>query len=135
NRPSVLQQLRDLFEAPERLHPRRNAEQVTADAAAVFQIIADNMRSWEAESERIAHYLTKLVFCLFAEDVGLLPVGPRGDVGIFSEIIERTRTNPTQFMHYTEDLFKAMADGGDVLFAHIPWFNGTLFDDVAVEEL
>ncbi|MBZ0298130.1 MAG: N-6 DNA methylase [Anaerolineae bacterium] len=134
-RPSVLQQLRDLFEAPERLHPRRNTEQVTADAARVFQIIADNMRAWEAEPERIAHYLTKLVFCLFAEDVGLLPAGPKGDAGIFSEIIERTRTDPTRFVRYTQDLFQAMADGGDVLFQRIPWFNGSLFDDVTVEEL
>src|SRR5690606_17223970 len=43
--------------------------------------------------------------------------------------------NPKQFMRYTEELFRAMADGGEVLFAHIPWFNGMLFDDVAVEEL
>src|SRR5690606_25459592 len=43
--------------------------------------------------------------------------------------------NPKQFMRYTEELFRAMADGGEVLFAHIPWFNGMLFDDVTVEEL
>ena len=135
SRPSILQQLRDLFEAPERLHPRRNTEQVTADAARVFQLIAENMRAWEAEPERIAHYLTKLVFCLFAEDVGLLPPGPKGEAGIFGEIIERTRTDPKRFVHYTEELFRAMADGGEVLFAHIPWFNGSLFDDVTVEAL
>jgi methylase of polypeptide subunit release factors len=131
----VRDRLHHLFYAPERLHPQRNTEEVTADAARVFQVIADNMRDWAAEPDRIAHFLTKLVFCLFAEDVNLLPVGPRGDVGIFSEIVERTRTEPQKFVYYAESLFKAMADGGEVLFANIPYFNGTLFEDVQVEDL
>src|SRR5258706_11555552 len=37
------------------------------------------VRSDEVNAERIAHFLTKLVFCLFAEDVSLLPPGPKGD--------------------------------------------------------
>ena len=127
--------LRDMFHAPERLHPRRHTEQVTKEAAEVFRLIADNMRQWKAEPQRIAHFLTKLVFCLFAEDVGLLPVGPKGEAGIFSEIIERNRTNAAAFMRYAQELFQAMADGGEMLFAQIPYFNGTLFDDIEVEEL
>lgn len=134
-RPSVQDTLRHLFFDPERLHPRRNTEQVTKDAAEVFKIIAENMRSWEAEPQRIAGFLTKLVFCLFAEDISLLPYGPNGKAGIFSEIIEQTRTDPKRFVAYTEQLFKAMADGGDVLFKEIPYFDGAMFEDVRVEEL
>lgn len=134
-RSTVQNVLRELFFAPDRLHPKRNTEQVTADAADVFRLIADNMRRWEAHPDRIAHFLTKLVFCLFAEDVSLLPVGPKGETGIFSEIIERTRTNTTQFKRYMHDLFQAMADGGEIMFAEIPYFNGSLFDDVVVEDL
>ena len=134
-RPNIQNVLRDLFFAPDRLHPKRNTEQVTADAAEVFRLIADNMRNWEADPDRIAHFLTKLVFCLFAEDVSLLPVGPKGDTGIFTEIIERTRTNTAQFVKYMHELFEAMADGGEMMFAEIPYFNGALFDDVHVEEL
>jgi hypothetical protein len=134
-RSTVQNILRDLFYAPEKLHPNRNTDQVTADAAEVFRLIADNMRNWEADPERIAHFLTKLVFCLFAEDVSLLPVGPKGDTGIFTEIIERTRTNSDQFVKYMHQLFEAMADGGEMMFADIPYFNGALFDDVHVEEL
>src|SRR5690606_32512192 len=134
-RPSVLQMLRDLFTAPERLHPRRNTEQVTKEAAAGFQLIADNLRAWERQPERIAHFLTKLVFCLFAEDVSLLPPGPSGTSGIFSEIVDQTRTDPKRFVRYVEELFRAMADGGDVLLQRIPYFNGSLFEDVEVEEL
>lgn len=133
---SVVQDyLRHIFTDPTKLHPNRNTEQVTAEAAKGFETIADNMRNWKADPERIAHFLTKLVFCLFAEDVSLLPSGPRGETGIFSEIIERTRNDSNRFKSYARDLFKAMADGGDVLFEQIPYFNGSLFDDVAVEDL
>lgn len=135
NQPSVQDILRNIFHAPDRLHPRRNTDQVTTNAARVFQVIADNMRGWEAEPDRIAHFLTKLVFCLFAEDVGLLPARPGSQVGIFSEIIEQTRREPLRFMRYTEELFHAMNDGGEVLFQRIPFFNGALFEDVRVEEL
>lgn len=134
-RTAVQDWLRSLFYQPERLHPGRNSEQVTAEAADVFRDIASDMREWQTEPERIAHFLTKLVFCLFAEDVSLLPSGPGGETGIFSEIISRTRTDSSRFVQYMQDLFRAMADGGDVLFARIPYFNGTLFDDVQVEEL
>lgn len=134
-RPSQVDLLRALFFAPERLHPNRNTEQVTAEAAKGFQLIADNMRDWAADPDRIAHFLTKLVFCLFAEDVSLLPAGPRGTIGIFSEIVERTRTESDRFVYYLGELFQAMADGGDVLFTRIPYFNGALFDDVRVEML
>lgn len=135
DRPSVQAIIRHAFFEPERLHPRRNTEQVTRDAAEGFRLIAENMRAWEAEPQRIANFLTKLIFCLFAEDISLLPYGPNGNTGIFSEIIQQTRTDPHRFISYTEQLFKAMADGGDVLLKEIPYFNGALFDDIRVEEL
>jgi hypothetical protein len=134
-RPTVWQWLRAMFDAPERLHPRRNTEQVTADAARVFKLIADNMRDWQADPDRIAHFLTKLVFCLFAEDVSLLPAGPKGETGIFTEIVERTRADPGRFKGYLADLFRAMADGGEFIFQRIPYFDGLLFEDVGVEDL
>ena len=135
SRPVALEWLRNIFHAPGLLHPHRNTDQVTTDAARAFQLVAENMRGWQADPDRIAHFLTKLVFCLFAEDVGLLPPGPGGDLGIFSEIVRQTRAEPGRFTRYTEELFRAMADGGEVMFARIPYFNGTLFEDVRVEEL
>ncbi len=124
-----------MFHAPEQLHPKRNTEQVTAEAAEVFRLIADNMRRWAAEPQRIAHFLTKLVFCLFAEDVGLLPIAAETQEGIVTHTIRQTRHRPRLFTKYMQDLFQAMADGSDFLMHDIPYFNGTLFDDVAVEEL
>ena len=133
--PTVLSWLHDMFHAPERLHPRRNTEHVTQEAARVFQLIADNMRGWQAEPERIAYFLTKLVFCLFAEDIGLLPTAVNSPDGIFSHVVEQSRQQPSVFVRYVQNLFGAMAVGGDFLMRDIPYFNGTLFNVVTVEEL
>ena len=128
--------LRAMFHAPERLHPGRNTEQVTREAAEAFQLIAENMRQWQAEPQRIAYFLTKLVFCLFAEDVGLLPrVSRESGQGIFTHIIQESRGRTSVFKQYLQNLFVAMNEGGEVLMRDIPYFNGTLFNVVTVEEL
>ncbi|MGB1287815.1 MAG: type IIL restriction-modification enzyme MmeI, partial [Aggregatilineales bacterium] len=101
-----------IFYEPMRLHPNRNTAQITAEAAKGFQLIVDNMREkWQADPERIAHFLTKLIFCLFAEDVELLPKVADGQ-GIFSEIIRQTYLEPDSFVHDVDVLFRAMANGG-----------------------
>ncbi len=127
--------LRDMFHAPARLHPGRHTEQVTKEAAQVFRLIADNMREWEADPRRIAFFLTKQVFCLFAEDVGLLPTAANSPQGIFSHIIKQARGKPKVFKQYVHNLFVAMNNGGNILMREIPYFNGTLFNVVTVEEL
>jgi hypothetical protein len=133
-RPAVQRILHNLFYEPNALHPERTTEQVTAAAADVFRQIAENMRDWQAAPERIARFLTKLVFCLFAEDVGLLPIVDTGK-GIFSEIIAKSRQRPTFLARYLRELFETMRDGGEMLFRDIPFFNGGLFENVDVEEL
>ena len=135
-KPDVMDWLRAMFHAPERLHPGRNTEQVTKEAAQVFRLIADNMRDWNAEPTRIAYFLTKLVFCLFAEDVGLLPTASSDSPqGIFSHIIAESRGKASVFKQYVQNLFVAMNEGGELLMRDIPYFNGTLFNVVTVEEL
>ncbi len=131
----VLGWLRAMFHAPERLHPGRNTEQVTKEAADAFQLIADNMRGWDAEPTRIAYFLTKLVFCLFAEDVGLLPAMSGEPQGVFSYIVEHSRGKPGAFKQYIQNLFVAMNEGGSMFMRDIPYFNGTLFKFVSVEAL
>ena len=71
----------------------------------------------------MAHFVNRLVFCLFAEDVGLLPDN------MFTRMLERTRSDPEKFQDYASRLFGAMAAGGDVGFEPVAWFNGGLFDD------
>jgi hypothetical protein len=68
------------------------------------------------------------VFCLFAEDVGLLPKK------LFSEIAESAQS-PKQFADLIGQLFTAMADGGYVFIHPIRHFNGNLFVESPVLEL
>ena len=52
--------------------PEKTREQVTKDAAKEFSTIAERLRMAGHAPEKVAHFLNRLVFCLFAEDVNLL---------------------------------------------------------------
>ena len=110
---------------PERLRPGETRQAVTERAAATFAELAQGLRDRDHDPQRVAHFVNRLVFCMFAEDVGLLPGN------MFTRMLERTRGNPEKFADYASRLFGAMARGGDVGFDPVAWFNGGLFDDDA----
>jgi len=68
-----------------------------------------------------------VIFCLFAEDVGLLPDRLLNRLSDF-----RTAERPADFSEMLSDLFEAMARGGRFGSDPIAWFNGGLFDDLDV---
>ncbi len=121
--PENLRVLRALFQNPDALAPAATSEHVTLEAAKGFATLADGLRERGVEPERAAHFLNKLLFCLFAEDVGLLPKG------LFSEILKASSANPEWFVEYTRDLFSKMAVGGHTMLKKIRHFNGGLFAD------
>jgi type II restriction/modification system DNA methylase subunit YeeA len=121
-RPENLRVLRAMFEDPEALRPERTVESVTEEAAAKFARVADGLRARGVDPEEAAHFLNKLLFCLFAEDIGLLPKG------LFTRLVERTASRPERFAAYAGELFEAMRVGGDFLLEEIPRFNGGLYE-------
>ena len=108
---------------PERLRPGETRQMVTERAAATFAELAQGLRDRGHDPQVVAHFVNRLVFCMFAEDVGLLPGN------MFTRMLERTRRDPARFVDYASRLFGAMATGGDVGFEPVAWFNGGLFDD------
>ena len=110
---------------PERLRPDETRQTVTERAAATFAELAQGLRNRGHDPQTVAHFVNRLVFCMFAEDVGLLPGN------MFTRMLERTRGDPAKFADYASRLFGAMATGGDVGFEPVAWFNGGLFDDDA----
>ena len=108
---------------PERLRPGETRQTVTERAATTFAALAQALRERGHESHVVAHFVNRLVFCMFAEDVGLLPNN------MFTRMLERSRLKPEQFVEYASRLFGAMSTGGDVGFEEVAWFNGGLFDD------
>jgi hypothetical protein len=70
--PENLDVLRRVFTDPQSLNPGQTAEAVTAQAAELIGQIADGMRQRGIPAHDAAHFLMKLMFSMFAEDIGLL---------------------------------------------------------------
>lgn len=127
--PSIFRMLEAVFHDPDHLHPREQADKMTEVAAGRFAALADELRKAGHAPKDVAHFLTQVVFCLFAEDIRLLSRGPKGEAGIFTEILMESRQEKrNRFPRYTQDLFRSMASGGSVLFQDIAHFNGGLFN-------
>ena len=115
--------LKALFEDPERLKPGRTTEQITAEAAGLFSRISDELRKWKVDDMRIARFITRAMFCMFATDVGLLPKET------FSATVRASKSDPKAFRETLADLFRVMKTGGRFGAYHVPHVNGHLFDD------
>lgn len=115
--------LRACFEDPERLRPTKTRQTLTEEAAREFATLAQRLRDRCNEAHQVAHFINRLVFCMFAEDVGLLPNN------MFIRMLEASRANASQFATHAQTLFAAMKSGGMVGFERVEWFNGGLFDD------
>jgi type II restriction/modification system DNA methylase subunit YeeA len=122
-RPEAINHLRRLFTDPESFRPGVTREAVTAQAAEAFASLAQRLRDQGHDGRRVAHFINKLLFSMFAEDIGLLPAG------IFTRILENSAKRPDQFMPMVKGLFTAMQGGGFFGAESIEWFNGGLFDD------
>ena len=119
-----LRLLRALFLDPGRLKPETTRQELTEAAAQTFAHLAISLRDRGNEAQSVAHFLDRLLFCLFAEDAELLP--PR----LMERLAEATRRDPAAFSAGLSDLFARMSQPGGGLFGveRIEWFNGSLFD-------
>ena len=110
---------------PERLRPDNTRQTLTEQAADSFSTVAQTLRGRGHDPHEVAHFVNRLVFCMFAEDVGLLPDH------MFTRLLKQVRRTPAQFAELASELFREMATGGRIGFESIAWFNGGLFDDDA----
>lgn len=115
--------LKNAFVDPERLKPAKTRQVLTEDAAKKFSTIAQRLRDRKHDAHTVAHFVNRLVFCMFAEDVGLLPNK------MFERLLGHCHANPGDFEAHAKTLFAAMKSGGMVGFERVDWFNGGLFDD------
>ncbi len=124
---TALQMLRDAFVAPEEFRPRIEQAQITEKAAKHFAEIAQSLRSRGHDPEAVAHFLDRILFCLFAEDAGLLPKN------ILSRLSQASHGHSDVFTHALGELFEKMShEGGLFGTEEIDWFNGGLFDSSEV---
>jgi hypothetical protein len=102
---SAMDVLRALFQKPpDALRPHRTRDEITRDAAKMFGEISDELRKWHVDDMRIARFITKVMFCMFATDVGLLPTET------FSQVLKvhKKSGDAKAFREYLTRLFKTM---------------------------
>jgi type II restriction/modification system DNA methylase subunit YeeA len=108
---------------PDALRPSKTRQELTEEVAGEFAELARSLRARGHHPEQVAHFINRLVFCMFAEDVKLLPDN------IFTRMLERALEEPSEFEGFARNLFAAMKSGGHIGFEKVAWFNGGLFDD------
>jgi type II restriction/modification system DNA methylase subunit YeeA len=121
--PEAMQKLKWLFTDPERFKPGVTREMITEKAASSFAGITQHLRDAGHNSRSVAHFVTKLLFCMFSEDVCILPDK------LFTRTLEACVKDPARFQPMAQGLFSAMKSGGLFGVDEIPWFNGGLFED------
>ncbi|MEW6211329.1 MAG: DNA methyltransferase, partial [Acidobacteriota bacterium] len=127
--PRNIEIIRHLFHEPEKLRPGATSATITTEVARRLAEIAQSLRARGLDPTDVARFLDRIVFCLFAEDVGLLPAS------LFSRIVEKSSRNPERFAKLIGQLFEAMAEGGDFGIDTIRHFNGNLFTESSILEL
>ncbi len=124
--PNRLRVLKWVFSNPGELRPQKTRAAVTADAAGRFAMLAGHLRDRGHDPQTVAHFVNRLVFCLFADNVDLLPPG------LLTQMLDASRRNLAPFEDNARQLFSAMAQPrGKVGYVPVAWFNGGLFDDDA----
>ena len=101
----ALTALRNAFTAPEEFRPHVVPAQVTEQAARHFAELAQGLRARGHDPEQVAHFLDRIVFCLFAEDAGLLPKN------IFNRLSEAAHGRSALFAQALGELFAKMSEG------------------------
>jgi hypothetical protein len=146
--PEVRARLHAIWTAPHTLDPARRSAQVTREVAALLARLAKTLEQ-RHPPEQVATFLTRCLFSMFAEDVGLLPplvwsassaavLGeaqdpgnsePPGYPGAFSALLKVHRSRPDVLQRMLRILWADMDMGGfsAALASDVLRFNGKLF--------
>jgi len=117
------QRLKWAMSEPERLRPGQSRQDLTESVAETFASLAQALRDRGHDSLEVAKFLNRLVFCMFAEDVDLLPRN------LFTRMLDAARQAPSEFVSMARELFASMAAGGRFGVEPVAHFNGGLFTD------
>lgn len=116
--------LRLAFTQPQQLCPEEKVFSITEKIAADFAQVAQWLEQRGYEPHRVARFFMKLLFAMFAEDIGLLPNS------LLTASIKQAIFNPAEFNDLIRPLFRTMRDGGYFGPTNkVPHFNGGLFED------
>lgn len=121
--PAKLDILRAAFHEPAKLRKGGTRADLTRAAADRFSAIALRLRDRGHAPEPIAHFVNRLAFLFFAEDVRLLPTG------YFRRVLEEAFERPHETKALFDGLFSVLHKGGRFGLERLPHINGGLFDE------
>jgi very-short-patch-repair endonuclease len=147
-RDDIRARLKAVWEDPHSLDPARRTARATRDIAVRLARVAKSLEG-QYTAERVANFLSRCLFSMFAEDVGLLPK-INGD-GAFTALLKSfllpspagrgaggegggAGDAASQFVPLAAELWKAVDEGrfSIAIRARLPRFNGKLFKNPEV---
>ena len=136
--PAVRSRLALLWTDPLALDPSRTSARVTRAVAVQLAELAKSLEASGHRPEVAAAFLTRCLFSMFAEDVGLLPAttdGAGNPVGGFVGLLKAHRDQPAVLQNMLRVLWTDMDRGGfsAALAQDVLRFNGKLFKGSATD--
>lgn len=121
---SIRERLRLVWTDPQSLDPAHEKAKVTREVAGYLAELARSLEAAGHTPTSVARFLTRCLFTMFAQSVGLLP----GETA-FIDLLKEMRGRPEAFKPMAEDLWKAMDKGtfSPALRSDLRRFNGGLF--------
>ncbi|MBP6188922.1 MAG: class I SAM-dependent DNA methyltransferase [Azonexus sp.] len=126
SKPEIRARLQAVWHDPHSLDPARRTARATREIAVRLARVAQSLEG-KYQPERVAAFLSRCLFSMFAEDVGLLP--KVDNEGAFTGLLKTLQHAPQQFVPLVAELWQAMDEGkfSVAIRAQLPRFNGKLF--------
>jgi hypothetical protein len=123
--PAVRDRLRLVWSDPDALDPARTAARVTREIATRLAALGLSFEAQGHAPDRVARFLMRCLFSMFAEDVRLIPEHS------FRDLLTGLRGTPEHVAPTLTALWASMDQGGfsPVLRRDVLRFNGGLFAD------
>ncbi|MCB5945838.1 DNA methyltransferase, partial [Acidocella sp. KAb 2-4] len=122
-RPEIRDRLRLIWTDPKALDPALQTARVTRDIAKELASVSRALEGEGYKPDRVAMFLMRCLFTMFAEDTELLPEES------FKALLTECEQTPASFVPMVEQLWEAM-DKGEFAFAikqKVRRFNGAFF--------
>jgi hypothetical protein len=122
-KPEIRQRLVAVWVDPLSLAPSKKSAKVTRELASRLAELAKLLERDNHDPARVARFLMRCLFTMFAEDVELIPKDS------FKTLLHELEETPENFQPMVAALWQTMDTGGfsTILRKHVARFNGGLF--------
>ena len=124
-KPEIQELFRAIWNEPHSLDPSKKAAKVTREIADQLALLGRSFEKQGHDADRVAAFLMRCLFSMFAEDVDLIPRES------FTKLLREMAETPENAAPMLESLWSTMNSGGfsPVLRSKVLRFNGGLFAD------